>query len=192
MFLRELDTPFPNLQYEPHFAQDACREALKLGFSSSHVYSPEFQRAVQPSAAMCMTVYPHLPLPSQYYICLYTTCAIYFDDLALRDASVVREFNALFLGNRKQHHPLLDAFAILLRTTSEHFSDICAAMIITSTLDYISALIVEQEQQDAVVHTAAANYPSYLRYLTGVARPYSLFLFPPNIPLQTYIQVLPT
>ncbi|KAF8887831.1 isoprenoid synthase domain-containing protein [Infundibulicybe gibba] len=190
-FLGELDTSFPNPQYDHQFAQAACNEALRLGFSPAHVLSLEFQRAFQPSAAICMTMYPHLSTPSRHFICIFTACMVYLDDLALKDATVVKEFNMSFLQNKKHMHPILDGLAILLRTTQDHFSEINASMILASTLDYISSLIMEQDQQGMTVHTAAMNYPRYLRSLTGIARPYALFFFPQNIPLQTYVQIIP-
>ncbi|KAF8878461.1 isoprenoid synthase domain-containing protein [Infundibulicybe gibba] len=190
-FLRELDMPFPNPQYDHQFAQAACNEALRLGFPSTHLYSPEFQRAFQLGVAMCVTLYPHLSISRRYYICVYTACVAYLDNLGLEGATVVGEFNMLFLRNKKHMHPILDGFAILLRATHEHFSENTASMIITSTLDYISSLIIEYDQQDMMVHTAATNYPGYLRYLTGIGRSFALFFFPPHIPLRTYVQIIP-
>ncbi|KAF8887830.1 isoprenoid synthase domain-containing protein [Infundibulicybe gibba] len=185
-FLRELDAPFPNPQYDHKFAQAACDEALRLGFSPTHFLSPEFQQAFQPGAAMCMTLYPHLSVSSRYYICIYTACVAYVDDLALRDATVVREFNVSFLQNKKHAHPILDGLAIILRTTHDHFSENNASMIITSTLDFISSLVMEHDQQEMMVHTASKHYPEYLRYLTGIARAYALFFFPRTSPPNLY------
>ncbi|KAF8887824.1 isoprenoid synthase domain-containing protein [Infundibulicybe gibba] len=140
---------------------------------------------------MCMAVYPHLSISARYHICIFTTCIVYLDNLAMKDATLVKEFNKSFLQNKKQTHPTLDSLAIALRTMRDHFSEYNASMIITGTLDYVSAIIMEQDQQDMVAHTAAANYPGYLRYLTGISKPYALFFFPPNIPLETYVQIVP-
>lgn len=38
---------------------------------------------------------------------------------------------------------------------------------------------------------SASSYPRYLRTLMGVAAPYAIFMFPPHISLDVYIQVLP-
>ncbi|KAF8887823.1 isoprenoid synthase domain-containing protein [Infundibulicybe gibba] len=190
-FLKELDIPFSTPQYDHQFAQEACDEALRLGYHPAHFYSPEFQRGLQPAAAICMTTYPHLSIAVRYYICIFTTSMIYLDDLAMKDIAIIKEFNVSFLQNKKQIHPFLDSLAVLLRTTYDHFNEYNASMIVTGTLEYISSLIMEQGQQGMVVHTAATNYPGYLRYITGNSRPYALFFFPRDIPLEAYVQIIP-
>ncbi|KAF8895556.1 isoprenoid synthase domain-containing protein [Infundibulicybe gibba] len=191
-FLREMNTPFPTITYSPSFAESSSLEALRLGFQVAHVRSPEFQRALQPSSAACLILYPHLAEQARFWICIYTACVIHFDDIALQGGvEVFADFNAAFLASRTQRHPLLDDFARLLRMAGDHFSATCANLIITNTLDYITALILEHEQRDMLVHNDAVSYPEYLRSLTGIARPYALFLFPPHIPVQDYIQILP-
>jgi hypothetical protein len=41
------------------------------------------------------------------------------------------------------------------------------------------------------VNECATNYPRWIRTMTGVATPSVIFTFPPDIPLATYIQILP-
>ena len=41
------------------------------------------------------------------------------------------------------------------------------------------------------VNECATSYPRWIRIMTGVARPYAIFTFPPDIPLATYIQIIP-
>ncbi|KAF8887826.1 isoprenoid synthase domain-containing protein [Infundibulicybe gibba] len=141
---------------------------------------------------MSISLYSHLSISRQYYVCIYTALLVHLDDLAMADATVVEEFNTTFLlQNGKHTHPILDGLEILLRTTQDHFSKNNTSMIITNTLDFISSLIMEEDQQSMTVHSAATNYPGYLRSLTGIGRAFALFFFPPDIPPQTYVQIVP-
>ena len=42
------------------------------------------------------------------------------------------------------------------------------------------------------VHKSALNYPRFFRTLTGLATPYVIFTFPPHIPFDVYIQIIPS
>ncbi|KAF8955784.1 hypothetical protein BDZ97DRAFT_1604838, partial [Flammula alnicola] len=111
-----------------------------------------FQIALHGAVAIAMTTYAHLENNStRQYICLYTTCLIYFDDLTRRDASPVREFQANFLCGRPQMHPLLDSFAAWLRKAWEHFLPACANLVVSSSLDFVTGLILDHDQQEMAV-----------------------------------------
>ncbi|KAF8894659.1 isoprenoid synthase domain-containing protein [Infundibulicybe gibba] len=191
MFLREMNIPFPTLTYDASLAKATCDEALRLGFQEAHIFSKTFQKALQPGVALIMTIYPHLEMSTRLWISLYMTCTVYFDEVAEADIEAVKAFNMLFITNQPQQHPVLDSYAKLLRLSADHFTPTISALVVTSTLDYTTALLLEKDYQGMPLHEAALNYPRYLRNLTGIARPYALFVFPANIPLQDYIQILP-
>ena len=70
---------------------------------------------------------------------------IYFDDLTKTDTSSVREFHARFTSSRPQTHPLLDCYAELLRNAGNHFLPTCANLVVSSSLDFVTGLIVEYD-----------------------------------------------
>ncbi|KAF8897325.1 hypothetical protein BD779DRAFT_1667323 [Infundibulicybe gibba] len=174
MFLREMNIPFPTLTYDPSLAKATCDEALRLGFQEVHVFSKTFQKALQPAVALIMTIYPHLEMPTRLWISLYMTCTVYFDEVAEADIEAVKaQLRQAYAAERGSFYP----YNISPRGHKH--------------LDYTTALLLEKDYQGMPLHEAALNYPRYLRDLTGIARPYALFVFPAHIPLQDYVQVLP-
>ena len=76
---------------------------------------------------------------------------LYFDDFTKTDTSCVREFHVRFVSCRPQMHPLLDYLAELLRNSWDHFSPSCADLVISSSLDFVSGLIVEYDHENMPV-----------------------------------------
>jgi len=76
---------------------------------------------------------------------------IYFDDLTKTDVSSVRQFHARFISGQPQMHPLLDSYASLLQHAWNHFLPGCANLVISSSLDFVTGLIVDHDQQNMLV-----------------------------------------
>ena len=76
---------------------------------------------------------------------------IYFDDFTKTDTSSVREFHARFVSNRPQMHPLLDYYAELLRDAWNHFLPSCADLVVSSSLDFVTGLIVDYDHQKMIL-----------------------------------------
>ncbi|KZP17002.1 terpenoid synthase [Athelia psychrophila] len=133
----------------------------------------------------------HLKNPAtQKWICLYTAFIIYFDDILEKDASMVREFQQRFLAGRPQENALLDQYAVFVRKAWIHFHPACANLVVTSILDFITGLLIDAENPSIEVHKHAVNYPRWMRTLNGGSRAFAFFIFPPEIPLEHYIQVI--
>lgn len=86
---------------------------------------------------------------------------IFFDDLTRTDASAVQEFHSRFACGRLQLHPLLDLFAGLLRSSSDHFLLPCANLVVSSSLDFINGLIVDHDLQDMQVYIFPRHLPHF-------------------------------
>ena len=80
-----------------------------------------------------------------------THSLIYFDDLTRTDTSSVREFQARFISGQPQMHPLLDFYAVLLRSAWKHFLPSCANLVVSTSLDFVTGLIIDYDQQDKQV-----------------------------------------
>ena len=72
---------------------------------------------------------------------------IYFDDLTKTDSSSVQEFHACFFSSQPQMHPLLDIYAELLRDARNHFLPSCANLVVSSSLDFVTGLIIDYDLQ---------------------------------------------
>ncbi|KAG0708641.1 hypothetical protein DFH29DRAFT_795041, partial [Suillus ampliporus] len=98
-------------------------------------------------------------------------------------------FNERFTSCQPQGDAVLNAWDVLLRETPGHHSPLVSNLITTSTLDYISGLLLEYETKGMQVWLL--SYPEYTRLLSGLAHGFALFVFLPTTPLREYIQCLP-
>ncbi|KAF8882731.1 hypothetical protein BD779DRAFT_1444601 [Infundibulicybe gibba] len=136
-------------------------------------------------------MYPHQKEDTQYWICLYTTCQIYLDDLAMHGQFTVKEFGSITLmESSTQDHPVVRNLTTLLHAAGKHFGQLAANLIVSDAFRFVSSLILENQAHDSQVHQDAVSFPGFLRSLTGIAMSYVIFAFP-HIPVQEYVQVLP-
>lgn len=99
-----------------------------------------------------------MPPSEKYFMRVIQTSAnhlsgstIYFDDLTRTDTSSVWGFHARFISGQPQMHPVLDSLAMLLRDAWNHFPPSCANLVVSSTLDFITSLIIDHDQQKMLV-----------------------------------------
>ncbi|KAF9456360.1 isoprenoid synthase domain-containing protein [Collybia nuda] len=189
-FLERCAIPYPMIPYDLDFFRLSCEEASRRG------YPLEGKNSLKPfipgGVAIATTAYAHVKdLPTRIVICLFTACAIYADDMFHNNAAIVDEFNERFIQNKTQADVILEAFAELIREMAVHFKRVVANIIVTSTLNGVTALLLEYETQGMKLSPAAHNYATFSRCMSGASEAYGLFAFPAQLPAAGYIQALP-
>ena len=97
---------------------------------------------------MASTAYAHLKSRStQVFIALYNAFVIWIDDAYARDVTGVDSFNERFVNGREQANEGLNGFDRLLRDTNLHYHGIQANVILSSSLNFPTSLILEFETQ---------------------------------------------
>ncbi|KZV99794.1 terpenoid synthase [Exidia glandulosa HHB12029] len=143
-------------------------------------------------ATMASTLYAHLPSQeTRTVICLLTAYFLYIEDLSERDIVSVREFNSRFARGERQRDPTLDGFARVLGELSQLFPPIAANIITTSFLNFVTGTLLEQETQNTMISKDSERYATMMRTLSGAAEAYAFFVFPAELPVQSYIQTIP-
>lgn len=151
-FMRDLDIKYKEIDYDVPFARSCCVDALNYGFLQEDIDSPDFQKALHGSVAIARNTYKHLEnIGTQRWIALYTVCLIFFDDLTQTDPSHAREFHQCFMNGQKQKHPLLDGYASLLRAAHDHFNPSAANLVVSSSLDFVTGLILDYDHKNLEV-----------------------------------------
>lgn len=85
--------------------------------------------------------------PTQMYIALYTGLLMYVEDYMQHDVEIVSAFNQKYIRGDPQGHPVLDALAALLHELPQRFEPIVANIILTSALNYITAVWLEHQTE---------------------------------------------
>jgi hypothetical protein len=97
----------------------------------------------------------HLPhRPTQIWIALYTSCAIYVDeaaDLFPEEMPHVYLFNDRFIRKEPQGNGVLDAFADIMRRASDLYRPVASHLITTSTQNFVAANLLEYETRSMQV-----------------------------------------
>lgn len=91
----------------------------------------------------------HLPhRPTQIWIALFTSCAIFVDDAANRfiaEMPNIYLFNDRFIAKEPQGSGVLDAFADIIRRATDLYRPVASHLITTSTLNFVTANLLEHE-----------------------------------------------
>ncbi|KAL4260598.1 trichodiene synthase family protein [Pleurotus pulmonarius] len=155
---------------------------------SPHPGSPLF--APSSRAASSLHVLHMESLSARMYIALYTSLATYVDDVYDDQPNLVNAFCHNFVMHLPQETAVLRAFDQLLRETSNHFDGIQANFIIASTMYFMNGVVLEHDIRPLEIKTS--NLPQFLRGLSGDSFSFCIFIFPKDVPLNSYIQALPS
>ncbi|EIN06376.1 terpenoid synthase [Punctularia strigosozonata HHB-11173 SS5] len=189
-FLQRCKIPYPHVVYDEEFDRLAREDAIRRGCPMSGPYN--LAPFIPPSVSMSTTAYAHYPRKdTQVMTCIYTAFLIYLDDKFQGDIDDVRYFNERFVLGEKQREPTLECFAQLLREMPLHYGRVVSNIMVTSTLNLVTALLLEHETQGMPLRIGAFGYPTFSRVMSGASETYALFAFPSDLPLQTFIQCLP-
>ncbi len=147
LIYRLLDVHHVKFTVEPYdlgLQQMCYEEAVKRGCIMTGKFSllPHIPGGV----VMAATAYKHLKSTETcLLIALYTAFLIFLDDAFHEDMDEVAEFNSKFIANKPNEIPNLNVFAELLRDLPKYFNTIVANVMVTSTLNLVTALSLEQE-----------------------------------------------
>ncbi|KAF8443150.1 isoprenoid synthase domain-containing protein [Boletus edulis BED1] len=191
--LEQCNVPYKIIPFDEHLYQDCVDDATRRGYLVDGDQSVlTFLREGVVYAATAGAHIPHRP--TQIWIALYTSCAIYVDEAADLFPEVLPDvylFNDRFICKETQGNGVLDAFADVMRRASDLYRPVAAPLIITATQNFVTANLLEYETRSMKISSAAERYPIFQRTLSGVAEAYAFMVFPWEIPLNDYIQAIP-
>ena len=118
--------------------------------------TPSLRTYLRDGAAYTAAVCAHLPRrPTQIWIALYTACITYVDDaltgFPLEKTNIYR-FNERFSQGQAHGNGILDALTDLLHQVPRlGFQPVSSNLIVTSTLDFVTANLLEHETKSMQV-----------------------------------------
>ncbi len=112
-----------------------------------------------------------------------------------------------FTSSERQPTKILNYFADLLTETYQIFGKVTADLVVNTALKFLNGLILEVESKNEPVSLIFTNtiqsthpvtqthqveeYALYLRQLSGFGEDAAIFVFPRELPYNSYIQALP-
>ncbi|KAJ8508999.1 hypothetical protein ONZ45_g8773 [Pleurotus djamor] len=176
------------------FLQQCLDDVVEQGcsLSESTPDAPSLRPFAIAGASLTFFGYGHLKcLETKRYIALYSALVISIDDLYQDAPSLVNGFTTNYHIHQAQKTPVLQAFDDCLRELPKYFDDAQANLIITSSLNAVTAMALEHTLDTVAASPKAQEFPKFLRELSGTALAYSLFIFSRTVPLELYMQALP-
>ncbi|KAN0074715.1 Isoprenoid synthase domain containing protein [Tylopilus felleus] len=191
--LEQCSVPYQIIPFDENLYQDCIDDSIRRGYPVDG--NPSVRTFLREGVVYAATAGAHIPhRPTQIWIALYTSCAIFVDEAADQfpeEMPNVYRFNDRFIRNEPQGCGVLDAYADVLRRASDLYRPVGSHLITTATLNFVAANILEYETKTMKISSAAQRYPVYQRTLSGVAEAYSFMVFPWEVPLNDYIQAIP-
>jgi hypothetical protein len=148
-FLAKCGIEFVVVPYD-HIFHNLCYDnALENGYAEETL--AQLLPFLPGGVIMACTAYAHLPCQStREFIAWYTTILIYLDDMFQERVEIVAEFNERFTRNEPQGNSVLDLFSSLLREMPSRFGRVQSNIMVTSTLNLVTALLLEHGIQQSV------------------------------------------
>lgn len=148
------------------------------------------------AAVSTLLVFPLHDKEVQKVLSLFNGYFFLIDDFGHGFLDELKNFRQNLLL-RKPQGPILDGLVQLLIQMDEHYGSFCADAMISSTLNFITAFVIESHI-DGELHicSSAPNFPFFFRFQTGLGDAYARMIFPnrifpESIHLQHYLQTIP-
>ncbi|KAF8921882.1 terpenoid synthase [Mucidula mucida] len=176
-----------------HLYDLCCEEAISRGYSlDDPSLAIFFTTCVPGGITTASTAYGHLENPSpRVYIALYTAFLFYLDDTFASNVAGLSTFHVRLCRAESHGNMVLDFFSSFLCDMHAHFDVMAADLIITSALNFVTGLVLEHRMKTIKLSPTAKQFPKFARGLSGAMAAFALFVFPPEVPVDSYIQALP-
>ncbi|KAH8649273.1 isoprenoid synthase domain-containing protein [Xylariales sp. PMI_506] len=184
-----------NLVYDPQtashnqFLECCIAEAKRRGYITKENDALEY--CMPAGVSMACNAYHYQSYEVRIFISFFTAFIVYADDKFEHNIDDVQTFNYRFITQAPQEDPILDHFARLLLEMPALFGLVEANIMITATLNVITGLSIENAFRNVTLEPSANRFPEFSRDMTGGSDVYTLFSFPPEVPLAVKLQVIP-
>ncbi|KAJ5450707.1 terpenoid synthase [Penicillium daleae] len=151
----------------------------------SHGISREFiskiGQCINTATKITSFTYPFVSHEVREAIALYASYVITIDDLTTKILPDLKKYTTQLVLGQSHQHELLRGFTRFLGGQQQLFGQFGGDMIVKGSIEFISAAVVEQNQ-DKCLHLSsdASDYLVFFRAKTGGAEPFAFFCFPEN------------
>ncbi|KAG2159168.1 isoprenoid synthase domain-containing protein [Suillus bovinus] len=188
-FYQRCGLQYKNIALDEAWYSECTQEAINRGYPMDAIlpYMPV-------GVAIMSNAYNHLQdRATKIWICLFTVACTCVDDIMIRAEDLVHLycFNERFANCQPHLHPVMNMLDELMREVTCHYSAPVSNFIVTSSLDFMTSIILDNETEDMPISPQAPSYPEFSRMLSGLSVTYGLCIFPSTLPLREYVQCIP-
>ncbi|KAG0706252.1 isoprenoid synthase domain-containing protein [Suillus ampliporus] len=191
-FLQRCGLQYVDVMLDETLYAECCQEAVNRGFPM------DGDNSIRPwmviGVAMMSNPYAHLPdRATRMWICLLTVVGVYIDDMMNKGKDLVHvyRFNERFTSYQPQGDPVMNAFDALVREAACLYPPPASNRIVTSSLNFITSILLDNETKDMQISTRTPLYAEYWRNLSGFQDAFAVMIFPSTLPLREYVQCIP-
>jgi hypothetical protein len=148
-FLEQCKIPYPRVVYDEDLDRLTREDLTRRGCPLSGPYS--VVPYIPASVSIAAFAYAHTPRDTQIFVSVYTTLLIYIDDTYSEDASGVQDFNTRLVLGQKQRDATLQCLADFIHEIPQRYGYIASNTMITSTLNLVTASLVEHKTKSMPV-----------------------------------------
>lgn len=184
-----------NISFDKNFPIDQtlyneCKEILESKYGFPLSLHPWFGTCLYIGVDLACSAFSHLPKCNQVYVAFFTATHMALDDHFQEFHEQLEGFSERLVKGLPQDNPILDAMAKVLDDTPSYYGRLQSNMVITSTLDFVSSLMMDMEIQKMAT-LDSPDFAAYCRLLSGISVAFAMFIFPKDIEIGGYIQCLP-
>ncbi|KAK1220809.1 hypothetical protein PQX77_016380 [Marasmius sp. AFHP31] len=170
---------------------DESKETMASEFHLPSSVYPWFEKYLSAGVLIATTAYSHLAPRTRVHVAIYSACVTALDDIFRQDPENMGGFSERFAKGLPQDNPMLEVLAKVIQETFQYYGRVQSALIVTSTLDFVTSLSVELEIPRVKNATEFSSFASYCRTISGISVAYGMFIFPADVPLSTYVSCVP-
>jgi len=191
-FFEKCKAPVNVVDYDEELYVATREMIVQLGYPLDDAitmknFHPYLKNAVYATVAS----YPHLTdLTIRAFTTAYIALFLPIDDYFADEPAPISEFNSRLIRGIEQEHPLLEAYANLLRELPKYWDPVMADMMRQSAMTFLTSLVVERQLQDAKLPNVS-ELARTIRTMTGTSLIHIMFAFPSRVPPEIYLIALP-
>ncbi|KAF8629918.1 hypothetical protein AX15_003195 [Amanita polypyramis BW_CC] len=184
------ESPMTALDFDEELCAASREKILRLGCSFDGPTMKMVDTYLTIGVYSTVGFYPHVKdMVIRAFMAVYTTLAAVIDDYFADKPGPISEFNNCFVRGVAQEHPVLEAFARIMREFHEHWEPIMADMLQCYSLAFITSLAIEYRLQ-CVKTLNGSQLARAVRNMSGISGLYSLWMFPTNASPDMFLPAL--
>jgi hypothetical protein len=152
-FLDGCNLVYPRRANDSKLEADCIAEAVQRQYITDK--DQTLKRFIPAGVLIACNAYRHQRYDIQIFICLYTALLVYLDDVFEKDVELVRDFNYRFVTSRSHEDRMLNHLGKLLLEMPAMFGQVEANIMVTSTMNGLTSLLIEHEVRNIEVSIRA-------------------------------------